>query len=337
MRDTLCMVVPVWFPADMPAARMAEFLTRTLADCELFVRPGNIALVIDGCPQAVEPAQKAALGVAERTGEAPLILDKAENEGQGGAVCHGFEHFLHTTGLEFFCARDADGDHDIYDLPQLFRLLEEMLRLEETDCAYVIGHRGSLHRPMGFDRGEYETLLNRLTLRAVEWALAQQGRTTDLRYCRRLPWPPDFQSGYKLYTRRTAEMFCAALRRADAACPADEVLRWGIQFVSTVELLAAGVAAGSVYRLTYDEQPQSTFENADNRVLAYGRQFAWLFAHLQIPAAVAFQWWDEAILTLNWGSVGGGWQELLEIRRYLAEQVYSDTPPPPSPARHIMF
>lgn len=333
MRGRVACVIPVWFSAQMPPERMRELLNLTLADCELFLQPRHLALVVDGCCHAEEPTQQAAADFAERVGEPPLVLIKEKNEGQGGAVCFGFEHYLAHTDVPYLCSRDADGDHDIYDLPQLFRHLRAM----KSDNAFVLGQRGSLHRPMGFARGEYERLLNEITLLAVRWSMARIDTVPDLRHCQRLPDPPDFQSGYKLYTRTTAEGFVRSLRDADAATPQACILRWGIQFISTVDLLLQGASAGSVYRLTYDEQPQTSFENADNRLVAYGQQFAWLYRRLEIPLPVGIRWWDEAILRTTWSTIPGGWQELLAIREYLRDEVWPGQILPEAPQRHVMF
>lgn len=337
MRESLALVIPVWFAPEMPPEQMRALLGKTLADCELFVQPAHLALVVDGCPQAETPAREAAADFAARVGEAPLVIVKSTNEGQGGAVCYGFEYYLRHTNLHCLCARDADGDHDIYDLPQLFRHLQRMLAGRSDDLAYVLGQRGALDRPMGFARGEYELLLNELTLLAVRWHLGRQGQAPDLRACQLLPGPPDFQSGYKLYTRGTADLFVQSLREAEAREPEVKPLRWGVQFISTVDLLCRGAAAGSVYRLTYDEQPQSSFENADNRLVAYGQQFVWLYRHLGVPAALGLAWWDEAMLRTTWNTTPGGWEELLAIRELLGRQVWPGEPVPPPPARGEMF
>lgn len=337
MRGHLACVIPVWFAPTMPPQQMTQLLSLTLSDCELFMQPEHIALVVDGCCQAEEPTQAAAEHFAQRVGRPPLVLIKGKNEGQGGAVCFGFEHFLAQTEVPYLCSRDADGDHDIYDLPQMFRLLLEMQEAEKTDEIFVLGQRGSLHRPMGFARGEYERLLNEITLLAVRWAMAKDDTVPDLRYCQRLPEPPDFQSGYKLYTRSTAQAFVNSLRGADQSAPDAKVLRWGIQFISTVDLLMQSAIAGSVYRLTYDQQPQSTFENADNRLVAYGQQFVWLYRRLQVPARVGIRWWDDAILRTLWADTPGGWDELLAIRQHLCEELWPGTQLPPAPQRHVMF
>ena len=337
MRDNLGMVVPVWYAPDMPPARMQELLGHTLSDCELFLRPEHIALVVDGCPQAEAPTRHVAADFAARAGSEPLVVIQEHNEGQGGAVCHGFEHLLRIERVRYLCARDADGDHDIYDLPQLFRLLTQMEEIEGHERVAVLGQRGDLRRPMGLARGEYEALLNQITLRAVGWVMGRNGQGPDLRYCRRLPGPPDFQSGSKAYTRATAQAVVRALRDAARAEPDQQVLRWGIQFVSTVELLLQGTAMGSVYRLTYDEQPQTSFEHADNRLLAYGRQFVWLYRRLKVPADLGLCWWDEAILESPWATAPGGWDELLHIREHLARECWPDADILPPPRRHLMF
>ncbi len=337
MRESLGLVVPVWFAPDMPPDEMARLLGNTLADSELFLAPERLVLVVDGCEHAEAPTRQVAKEFAYRAGAPPLVLCKEANEGQAGAVCHGFEWLLEHTDAPYFASRDADGDHDLYDLPQLFRLLRHMQEVEGSDNVYVLGQRGSRHRPMGFARGEYEWLLNELTVRAVAYELSKHRRAPDLRYCSLLPGPPDFQSGYKAYARRTAEVFVRGLREADRDDPEARVLRWGVQFVSTVELLLAGAAAGSVYRLTYDQQPQTTFEHADNRLRSYGQQFVWLFRRLRPPLNVAMQWWDEGIRQMQWGTQPGGWEELLTMREHIADQVWPGEKLPPAPGRQLMF
>ena len=337
MRQSLGLAIPVWFSPDMPSDQMARTLAATIADSELFMDPAHLVLVVDGCPQAEAPTRQAADEFAQRAGAAPVVLCKELNEGQGGAVRYGFQWLMEHTPVEYLASRDADGDHDIYDLPQLFRQLVHMQELEESDLVYVLGQRGSLHRPMGYARGEYEWLLNELTVQAVRYEMGREGRIPDLRYCQLLPGPPDFQSGYKAYTRRTAELFVKALNQAEEREPQVRPARWGIQFISTVELLLAGAAAGSVYRLTYDEQPHTTFEDADNRLIAYGQQFVWLFRRLQTPLAVALGWWDEAIRQMQWGTVPGGWEELLKMRSHIAGKVWPGQNLPAPPRRHLMF
>lgn len=337
MRQSLGLVIPVWFAPDMPPEEMRAMLGETLADNELFTAPEHLILVVDGCEHAEGPARQAAEDVAARAGASPVVLCKEINEGQGGAVCFGFEWLMAHTPVQYFASRDADGDHDVYDLPQLFRLLRRMQELEGSDLVYTLGQRGSLHRPMGFARGEYEWLLNELTVQAVRYELAREGKAPDLRYCQLMAGPPDFQSGYKVYTQRTAQMFVQALREADRREPEARVLRWGIQFISTVQLLLAGAAAGSLYRLTYDQQPQTTFEHADNRLVSYGQQFVWLFRRLRVPRHVALRWWDEATQQMQWGTLPGGWEELLVMRRHVAEQVWPGEELPPAPARHQFF
>ncbi len=337
MRQSLGLVIPVWFAPDMPPDEMRRLLSNTLADSELFLAPAHLALVVDGCPQAESATRQVADEFAARVGAAPVVLCKEPNEGQAGAVCHGFEWLMAHTDLPYLASRDADGDHDLYDLPQLFRLLRRMQEIEQSDLVYVLGQRGSLHRPMGLARGEYEWLLNELTVRALSYELGREGHAPDLRYCSLLPGPPDFQSGYKAYTRRTAEIFVRGLRDADRHEPEARPLRWGIQFISTVELLLAGAAAGSLYRLTYDEQPQTTFEHADNRLISYGQQFVWLFRRLRTPLGVALAWWDEAIQQMLWGTLPGGWEELLAMRRHVARQVWPEQELPAPPQRHTYF
>ena len=277
MRQRVGATIAVWFPDSLSPEAILTQIERTLDDSELFVAPRNIVLVVDGCPQAEGPARDAAQAFRERCGEAPLVIAKPNNEGQGGAVCCGIEALLAAGEVEYIACRDGDGDHDIYDLPPMFRLLRSIAAHESTDNAYVIGSRGSLHRPMGFARGEFEAIINRVKVTAVNAHLAAQachseaaapahgchseeaalatdeesrrsaavgtpkandeiphpcgvrndrasgvrsdrpgGVAIDERYTALQGDVPDFQSGYKLYTRRTAQVTAEALRQAHA-------------------------------------------------------------------------------------------------------------------------
>jgi len=337
MRESLGTTIAVWFPESMDPDEMAAQIARTLDDSELFCRPCNIVLVVDGCPAAVQPTRRAAEEFRARCSEAPVVIEKGNNEGQGGAVCCGIEYLLARADVQYIGCRDGDGDHDIYDLPPMFRLLQSIEAHENTDNAFVVGCRGSLHRPMGFARGEFERILNRVKMTALNACLAAEGRAVDERYCALQGDEPDFQSGYKLYTRRTANIAASGLRRAHAAQPERKPLRWGVQFISSAELLLSGAITGAIHRLTYDDQPQSTFEGKHNYAEAYGRQIAWLYDRLGTPPAAGIAWIDAAIMRSQYGTVEGGWQELLALRRYVIEACFTGQSPLAPPRRGEML
>ena len=95
-----------------------------------------------------------------------------------------------------------------------------------------------------------------------------------------------------------------------------------MQFVSTTELLLSGAITGAVHRLTYDEQPQSTFEGSHDYATAYGRQIAWLYRRLGTPPTAGIAWLDAAIAKTVYATVEGGWEELLRLREYVVREAF---------------
>lgn len=315
-------MIPVWFPEQMPPERMYQFLSHTLEDVELFVAPSRLVLVVDGCARAEEPTRRAATEFAERAGEEPRVICAAENSGKGGAVCTAFERLLEDETVEALNIRDADGDHDIWDLPQLFTLFETVRERVGEDL-FVVGGRGTLARPMGFGRSELERLLNRLTIDAVNAALAGAGRCVDERFTARYGRAPDFQSGYKIYSRSAARVVVDAISEAHAAAPDLRVPWWGVEFVPTVELLLRGFTPAAIYRLTWDGQPQTTFES-DDLAHAYARQVAWLFERLNLPAGVAMPLLDNALTACEYVTAPRGPQVLADLRDEVIGRVCPD-------------
>ena len=59
-------------------------------------------------------------------------------------------------------------------------------------------------------RGEFETLLNRVLVEAVSFALAQRQHILNTRYFSLLGEYPDLHSGYKVYSRRVCELMVEA-------------------------------------------------------------------------------------------------------------------------------
>ncbi len=319
-RERVGMVIPTWFPPTMPLDEVKQFLRLTLADVELFARPERVLLVVDGCPTALPAAHEAAGEVARRTGTHSVVLDAGVNRGKGGAISNGFRRLLEWGDTELLCVRDADNDHSIYDLPALLGVAAKIEQVEQTDNYWVLGRRRSLERPLGFPRGEYERILNVLTCRAVDFALAREGRARVTTYHAAQGPTPDLQSGYKLYTRATAGRLIEGLERADREDPT-EPLRWGAEFVPAVELYMRGAILGEASRSTYDVQPQTTFDESD-RVDAFGKQIAWLFRRLAIPVQAAQAWLDGVLAATPIRALAGGWEELLALRRYVLEREY---------------
>ncbi|MCD6360453.1 MAG: hypothetical protein J7M38_06250 [Armatimonadetes bacterium] len=328
MRRQVGCVVPIWYPPDMPEDEMRGFLAATLADVELFIAPERLALVVDGCPRAVGPTHQAAEGFAERAGGEPQVIVEPHNGGKGAALCEGFERLLADEQVTAVCTRDADADHDIYDLPQMFRLLCQMRDQEGGEDVFVVGCRGSVTRPLGFARGALEQVLNRVTVAAVNHHLAAEGRAVDERYTGRYGPFPDFQSGYKLYSRSAAQVAVEGLRAADRRWPDLDVMRWGSELIPTVELLARGFVPGAIYRLTWDGQPQTTFDSGD-LPRRFSRQLAWVFDRLQTPPRAAAVMLDNALSASEYVTAPEGEAHLAAIREQVAAACFPDTDPHP--------
>lgn len=320
MRSSVGSMIPVWFPEALDADRMFSFLSRTLADSELLVDPARMVLVVDGCPHAEEPTRRAADEVADRAGSRPQVIVKEHNSGKGGAVCTGLERLLEDDAVEVLSIRDADGDHDIWDLPQLFGIFETV-RAQVGDDLFVVGGRGSLARPMGFARGQLERVLNRVTIDAVNATLADAGACVDERFTARYGRAPDFQSGYKLYSRSAAGVVIDAISKAHAARPDLEVPWWGVEFVPTVELLLRGFTPAELYRLTWDGQPQTTFDDND-LAHAYARQISWLFERLDLPAGVAMPVLDNALSACEYVTAPHGSATIEALRSEVIQRAY---------------
>jgi len=323
MRATVGSVIPIWFGEETAPETMLGLLSRTLADVELLIDPSRLVLVVDGCPRAEEPARRAADELARRAGGPPQVIVKPENSGKGGAVCTGFERLLEDDAVEALSTRDCDGDHDLWDLPQLFGLLATVRESAGSDDVFAIGCRGSLSRPMGFARSELEQVLNRVTIDAVNAALAEGGVCVDERFTARYGRAPDFQSGYKLYSRSAAEVVCDSLSEAHAAAPELRVPWWGVEFVPTVELLLRGFTPAALYRLTWDGQPQTSFDETD-LAEAYACQIAWLYERLELPAGLAMPLLDNALSASEFVAAPRGPDVIAELRRRVIERVYPE-------------
>jgi hypothetical protein len=68
--------------------------------------------------------------------------------------------------------RDADGDHALNDLLNLMRLALSLRTSEGIDALIIVGRRNHPHQALGWMRGEFESLLNRVLVEAVHFARA---------------------------------------------------------------------------------------------------------------------------------------------------------------------
>ena len=105
IRDTLGMIIPIWFPEETPTHEIVQLLSLTLADTEYLVEPQHQVLVCDG-----QPATKGLVEeVAHAQNRSIVVLCTEQNQGKGGAVEFGIDYLLTNTDVDYLVIRDADG------------------------------------------------------------------------------------------------------------------------------------------------------------------------------------------------------------------------------------
>jgi hypothetical protein len=318
MRRSLGMLIPVWFPPTLSDNQVRDMLLNTLHDCEHFLPWEHVVLVVDGDARSYAVVQDLQAACRQRHGEAFDVLYSAENSGKGAAVLRGTQWFLEKNGLEYLTTRDADGDHALNDLVNLMRLALALRTDADTDRVIVVGRRNHSHRVLGWMRGEFETLLNRVLVDAVRFALAQRQQVLNTRYFSLSGEYPDLHSGYKVYSRRICELM---VERAWDHPPwvGPEIYRYGVEAVPFVAGVMAGAVVGEVTRLTHE--PQFTGHSAFARPETNGSVLVWTFLRLGIGASQAAAILDNHLLRLTLWTDPQGRGSLLELRRYALEKL----------------
>lgn len=339
LRPRLGMVIPVWYPPSDPDEKVRSLLTLTLADSELFMPPEQIVLVVDGDRRIVAAAEAACEAIGE-PGRRPHLIVEDSNRGKEYAVTTGMRWLLsERPSADLLAVRDADADHFINDLPNLARAAAYVTEATNNPRAIIIGRRESLHRPMGWLRGELEGLQNRVLLDALRFRLAQEGRALDLRFCAP-DGVPDFNSGYKVYTRAAAEEIFRDPGAEMRCLGPEEFWRCGAETISIVHGVLAGANLGEVRRLTFDGQPTTTFgAGSEARVRWYSGVIAWILCRLEIPLPAARSILDQQVAVSAMRTLDEAARELQAVRdsalerlsRYYGEPVAQNGPTLPLP------
>ncbi len=342
LRPRLGMVIPVWYNPAESDETMAGLLRLTLADCALFMPLDRIVLVVDGSPRIARVAQAERDRLLRQEGLAPELIIEEENRGKEYAVTLGMRWLLRErSDADLLCVRDADADHFINDLPNLARAAVHIVQETGNDRVLVIGRRGSLHRPMGWLRGELELLQDQVLLDALRYHLARQGRVFDLRFCAGPDAVPDFNSGYKLYTRAAAQVIFADPGAEMRCLGPDEFWRYGAETISIIHGVLNGATVGEVRRMTFDGQPTSTFRAGEEaRLRWYSGVIAWIFCRLDIPTEVARGILDNYVAASQMTTMGPAAEELRAIRDAALQRIaayYEEAYTPPPPARPVPF
>ena len=117
----------------------------------------------------------------------------------------------------------------------------------------------------------------------LAYAAATRGQPLHLEYLTTTDPLPDFHSGYKFFSRATAE---AVFGQEPALMGMSEsaAYRHACEAVMTVEAHLSGATLAAVNRRTYDEQPISLFANY-NRARLAADMILWPCKRLGVPAS----------------------------------------------------
>lgn len=321
MRHRTGVVIPVYFPEEVRDASSSELLRETVASyCDQTEDPTRICLSVDGeraGPEIAEP-------IARELGAA--ICVSSVNRGKLQAAANGVRTLVEGAELDYVAIVDQDGDHFANELLNLVRAAQHIASHGGSREVMVLGRRISRHRPMGFLRGELEELADRVLLDALLYDAAVTGRPLRLEHALALDEYPDFHSGYKLFSRATAEE--VFLGQPNLAGVSDTCYyRHACEAVMSVEALANGAYLGVVSRSTFNEQPISTF-GLYNRVQLVADKIIWPCKRLNIPLPFVRQWLANHIPRLLLSTLAPrGREELEEIRKTVIA-AFTDEPDP---------
>lgn len=297
-------------------------LARTIlgSTVQMFVRetrhPDHICLCVDGPEAGTEIAQE----IAAHFGTRIVVGD--QNRGKFSAVRHGMQTMLANEQLAWFATVDQDGDHFGNDLLNFVRAAQHVVETSHLDKAtagvLVLGNRATRHRPLGFLRAEQEVLSNLMLMDALAYAAAVSGQPLQLEYLTTTDPLPDFHSGYKLFSRTSAQaVFTAAPRLLGLGEQA--AYRHACEVVMTVEAYLSRAILAAVNRRTFDEQPISNFANYHRARLA-ADMILWPCKRLGVPANFVVQWLANHLPTLLLGTLAPqGQEELLAIHQLVWE------------------
>jgi hypothetical protein len=316
------MIVPVWFPPTLTDAQVQENLLTTLHDCEHYLPWEHVVLVVDGDARSAAIVQELQRTWRQRHGQAFEAVYSDENRGKGFAVLRGAEWFLERRELQYLAVRDADGDHALNDLVNLMRLATLLRAREGSDRLIIIGRRNHPHRALGWRRGEFETLLNRVLVDAVRFAVAQRREVFKTQYFSLSDEYPDIHSGYKVYSRKICELMVQHPWERPPWVGA-EIFRYGVEAVPFVEGAMAGAVIGEITRLT--QEPEFSGHAAFARPETNGIVLLWSFLRLGIPPQQAIILLDNHISRLTLWADPQGRESLVELRRYVSEGLVQAT------------
>jgi hypothetical protein len=328
-------VIPVYLGSSHDREAALTILSSTV---QMFVRevndPQNICLSVDG-PEA---GSGIAAEIVKRYGVQMVVGER--NRGKFGALLHGMQTLLADERLAWFAAVDQDGDHFGNDLLNFMRAALHIVENANNSAndsttnnaarVMVLGNRASRHRPLGFLRAEQEALCNLVLMDALTYAATLRNQPLHLEYLTTIDPLPDFHSGYKFFSRATAQAVFAQepplMQLSEAAA-----YRHACEAVMTVEAYLSGATLAAINRRTFDEQPISLFASYNRANLA-ADMILWPCKRLHVPGHFVAQWLANHMPTLLLGTLAPqGQDELLAIRQ-LVLQGYNLDPATIQPA-----
>jgi len=320
LRQSTGMVVPAYFSASPSDDTVRSLLWVTLGDCRFYASPENVWVVVDGDARTARLVEELRDRLLGDQGSAFNMLVLPENHGKLWAIQEGVRALLAARpSVGYVVIRDCDGDHALSDVPGLVRAAIHLSEARGDSRVILIGARRSRHRPMGWVRGELERLLDRVTLDALAYALARQGRALDLSDCWNKDGPPDLSSGYKVYGRQIAQALFVEHEPHLACLSPRAYWHYGPETVSIVEGILGGATIGEAQRLTWDGQPTTSFGEFD-QISFHGELLAWVYCRLELPLAVAAQFYDNCVPGMALGTTAQGREILFALRRHALER-----------------
>ena len=325
LRHKTGVVIPVYLPQGTENGPDAVLLEETTASyCAQVSEPAAICLSVDGADFGTDVAQRLSTDYGTSLSVVP------DNRGKLWGAIHGARTLLDNDTLDYIAVVDQDGDHFANELLNFVRAADHVQAQTGDDRVVVLGRRISLHRPMGFLRGELEDLADHVILDALHYHAAVTGTPLRLEYASLFDAAPDFQSGYKLFSRVTAK---AVFDRDPkfAGVPPNAYYRHACETVMSIEALESGARLGVVNRSTFNEQPVTHFGKL-NQAQATADMIIWACKRLDVPLPFVCQWIDNHSprLLLN-TIVPEGQETLAQLRRLVVEAFtpeQADTAPP---------
>ena len=309
MRHKTGVVIPVYLPEGIDKAKGEILLRDTVLTYRGQVSdPANICLSLDGEEFGSEVVAGIVKDFAISSCSTPI------NRGKLQGVINGMRNLLEEKSLDYVAVVDQDGDHFANELLNFIRAAINISYQVGTDRVLIFGRRISRHRPMGYLRGELEELCDRVLLDVLQYNAALKGRPLPLEYVYTLDEFPDFHSGYKLFSSRSAErVFLKGPQKMGVSD--DAYYRHACEAVMVVEALEEGAYLGNVNRSTFNEQPISTFGML-NRIQLAADKIIWPCRRLAIPSSFVIQWLANHIPRLGLNTLAPeGKTELEQIRQ----------------------